>query len=492
MTREADPIPVGVAGGAGGTEAVTEDLEAASAVLADAGEALEECRRALDACLALLDDAQRHAGPAVVGAVTRADAAAGLARWGTSGAGALERDAHDLAVRVADVARTYADAEERARGGIGLVTAVQRYAADTLDTGAWLTRAVVGLGWALSVPGTIARLTGDDPVGGALAPDEAPGMTGYLNRGTVGALTATLGATPVMGPSTYDAILTVLRGMLGALDTAFEASYDGASPRGPRTSSDVPRSMADLAAGLESFTYVEEGVVAVDELVGADGVRRYVVTIPGTYDNGFSSVNPFDWHGNGTVEAGGVSDAMRLTVDAMERMGIPPGAEVMLVGHSQGGMVATAVAGARGIRERFRITDVVTFGSPVADLPHVEGVTYAHVEDVSDSVPALDKGGRDEGANVTTWSADARASSDPAIAAAATGVLSVHAMSTYRATAGAIDALTDPSTQAWKRQVSGYTTSLSATRTLFSPTAPRDPEQPVEGRVSLVSPAPSR
>ncbi|MFV0286789.1 MAG: hypothetical protein ACK5IM_10470 [Demequina sp.] len=491
-----EPVPVGVAGGAGGTQAVTEDLASASAVLSRAGDALDTCLRALNSCAALLDDAARDAGPAVAGAVTRADAAVGHARWGLGGVGALARDADDLGVRLTAVARTYEEAEERARGGIGIAASVARAAHDAVATQTWVTRTAMGLGWAISVPGIVGRLMGRDPVGEAVMPDGSPPMTGYINRGTVGTVTGALGTDVIMDQSAYDAVVMALLGATRGLDALFEDRYTAAVPRGPRTRSEVATSMEDLAASLADLPAPPEGAVAIDELMGADGKRRYVVTIPGTADWGHRSVNTADGEGNAAVAAGQESDAMRLAVDAMVRMGIPRDAEVMLVGHSQGGMVSTAIAGVEGISERFTITDVVTFGSPVGHLPRVDGVRYAHVEDVSDMVPALDKGANPESANVTTWTGDARASGDKTVAAAAATVLGAHAMTTYRATGKAIDGLDDASTKAWREGTKGYTTSVSANRTLFSPaTPPREVgSQPAPQREPepVPTPAPSR
>ena len=470
-----DPVPVGVAGGAGGTQAVTEDLEAAARVVEDAAVLLEGVATRLARAADLVEEALPRAGPGVAGALARADGAIGMARWGVGGAGALSREVDDVAARLVAVAEAYARAEDAARGGVGVLGAVGRFAGDALATVGWLVRVRALVGWRASVPGAVAAVAGEDPVGSALAPTSLPPMTGYVNRGTVGAVTGALAATGPPWLRHYDRVVIALRGAMSGLESVLEDRYAGAEPVGPRRRAEVPRGMEALGASIDSLSYAPPGVVAIDQLTGEDGQTRYVVTIPGTYDNSLTSINPFDWRSNVDLQGGAVADSLRFTMDAMERMGIPREAEVMLVGHSQGGMVATALAGLDGIDERFTITDVVTFGSPTSDLPRRASVTYAHVEDVSDTVPALDKGGRDESANVTTWSGDARTSGDPAIAAAALGPISLHAMSTYRATASAIDKLTDPSTAAWRNGVRGYTQSVSARRTEFRP-VPDSPE----------------
>ncbi|WP_084100000.1 hypothetical protein [Demequina sp. NBRC 110051] len=479
-----DPVPVGVAGGAGGTQAVTEDLEAAARVVDDAAAALDDVATRLARAADLLAEALPRAGPSVAGALARADGVIGMARWDVGGAGALSREVDDVAARLVAVAEAYARAEDAARGGVGVVESVGRFVGDAVATVGWLARARALVGWRASVPGAVAAVAGEDPVGAALTPDALPPMTGYVNRGTVGAVTGTLDATGPPWLRHYDRIVIALRGAMTGLEAVFEDRLAGAQPAGPAHPSEVPRRMEALATSIDSLSYADTGVVAIDQLTGEDSHDRYVVTIPGTYDNSVTSINPFDWRSNLDLQDGAVADSLRFTVDSMEAMRIPRDAEVMLVGHSQGGMVATALAGLDGIEERFTITDVVTFGSPVADLPHRDGVTYAHVEDVSDTVPALDKGGRDEAANVTTWSGDARASGDHAIAAAALGPISLHAMRTYRATASAIDKLNDPSTAAWRDGVRGYTQSVSARRREFRPA----PVSPAPARPANVSP----
>ncbi|MGE2716263.1 WXG100 family type VII secretion target [Mycolicibacterium litorale] len=109
----------------------------------------------------------------------------------------------------------------------------------------------------------------------------------------------------------------------------------------------------------------------VQKVVGEDGVERYVVYIVGTD----GSVTQTKWENVDAIS--GVTDDEQL--DALVRL-IPDGAEVMLVGYSQGGIDAQNIA-ASG---RLNVSQIVTFGSPVRNDLDVSAV---HLQDAFDPVP---------------------------------------------------------------------------------------------------------
>lgn len=109
----------------------------------------------------------------------------------------------------------------------------------------------------------------------------------------------------------------------------------------------------------------------VQKVVGPDGVERYIVYIVGT---GGSSTQSF------LANVGAISGVLdKEQVAALERL-IPDGAEVMLVGHSQGGIDAQNIA-ASG---KLNVTEIVTFGSPVRNDLNVSAI---HLQDTYDPVP---------------------------------------------------------------------------------------------------------
>lgn len=167
---------------------------------------------------------------------------------------------------------------------------------------------------------------------------------------------------------------------------------------GPDEDLPVPGSLRDLVDNLGRTAVLDahdpdlEGAVQIQEVVTADG-PRYVVYLPGTDD-----MSPVPDAGRTARDMltnyqllGGRDDSYTAgVVEAMRKAGLE-GQEVMLVGHSQGGMAAVAMAADPAVGADFRISHVVTAGSPtahVADLP--DGTTALHLENRGDAVPWLD------------------------------------------------------------------------------------------------------
>ena len=67
---------------------------------------------------------------------------------------------------------------------------------------------------------------------------------------------------------------------------------------------------------------------------------------------------------------------------------VPRGANIILAGHSLGGMVAQQVAADSTITSRYNVLNTVTFGSPLLSVGSREGVVR-RLGDVSDVVPYL-------------------------------------------------------------------------------------------------------
>ncbi|QCB94914.1 hypothetical protein [Cellulomonas shaoxiangyii] len=129
-----------------------------------------------------------------------------------------------------------------------------------------------------------------------------------------------------------------------------------------------------------------EATITVQRIERADGAVSWVVAIPGTQSPGLTGLSPTH-NGTNAQLAAGRPDAMSAAVlAAMAAAGVGREDPVMLVGHSQGGMVAATVAatGAYAVRA------VVTAGSP--DVPRTLPPGTVHVALVNDmdGVPSLD------------------------------------------------------------------------------------------------------
>lgn len=164
-----------------------------------------------------------------------------------------------------------------------------------------------------------------------------------------------------------------------------------ARPRGPATFAQAPTGIGQIAARLRLLSNSGQPVIRV-ERYQAQNHQRFIVYIPGTQNLSLSSnQNPFDMRSNLQLMAGERSNAARATELALRRAGATESDQVMLVGHSQGGLIALNLAerSATGALD-YRVEQVVTFGTPAGmhsakSLPNV--VSF---ENRADLVPKLD------------------------------------------------------------------------------------------------------
>lgn len=125
---------------------------------------------------------------------------------------------------------------------------------------------------------------------------------------------------------------------------------------------------------------------------GADQIRiehyatGYVVYLGGTIDAGVDpGTEPWDMTSNISAIAGLDSGSYAAAVQAMREAGITAQDNVILVGHSQGGLIAAQLAASGN----YRVSDVVTVGAPLHQVelpPEVNLVAVEHAEDV---IPSL-------------------------------------------------------------------------------------------------------
>ncbi len=162
-------------------------------------------------------------------------------------------------------------------------------------------------------------------------------------------------------------------------------------------------------------------VVGVPETRGA--TPSYVIVLPGTS----SMASPWcagelaDIRGmqpNLQLVAGQPTAELAVLPAALARAGVPAGARLVLVGHSQGGLTAYRAAADPIMRRLFRVEHVVTAGAPVGRLPPPPGVAVVSLEHRGDLVPLLDLQANAPspdhvtvrfGAARTTWSPSAHA-----------------------------------------------------------------------------------
>lgn len=164
-----------------------------------------------------------------------------------------------------------------------------------------------------------------------------------------------------------------------------------------RASSSVAESMENLRrlaeerlGKIELNSGLEYGTIAIQRYERSDGSNAWLVTIPGTDGQDDS---PFGWEQNVELMSSYAlrrrkADSARMVAEAMRQAGIGADEPVALIGHSQGGIAAAAIAS--DWADQYNIQHVVTAGSPIANHPIPERTWVTSVEIDDELVAALD------------------------------------------------------------------------------------------------------
>jgi hypothetical protein len=212
-----------------------------------------------------------------------------------------------------------------------------------------------------------------------------------------------------------------------------------------------PGDLGDLLAALDHRN--EEptrDLIDVRVIERADGSKAYIVDIPGTkvWDApGFAPASN-DLGTNVHVLGGDDTAREAAVAEALRRAGAGPGDPVMLVGHSQGGMLAAQAAhDSRSAAFPYNVTHVVTAGSPIARVdipPHVQVLALENRHDI---VPHLDARDNRDRPNVTTVTFDAKLGS----------IGDNHGTATaYLPAARLLDGSNAPSIEAYRRSAAAF------------------------------------
>ena len=434
---------VEVVGGAGGLEVECDDLSAAARVLQSA--ALDAVDTALDARRVVTDAGLLSSALLDPGGFARVEAAVLAAVAGPHGllsaAGRLE--ARSMSLRAA----------------------VLRYiAADRLDDGAReLRHWVEGTAAAFSLPvlpvlvlspltplalhslqsGDAARFLAEHP---GVAEDAAGASPAFLS-----ALTSA-GARP-MTLEDETALLARLYPPGTASVTA--RGTDRQAPAAPEGIGDLLAALGHRDARARGAAQGEIDVRRITR-IDADGNPRtsWVVDLPGTKDWQFDPhdrVHLNDLATNLTAMAGDHTARIDGLTWALERAGVGSADPVMLVGHSQGGLVAMRAAEQYAGTRRFNVTHVVTAGSPIARMPVPESVSVLALENRYDLVPQLDGRPPPDQHNRVTVMLDAQSHD----------IGSNHAIdATYLPGARQLDGVRDPSLTAWREGAAAFLTPV--------------------------------
>ncbi|WP_430867955.1 hypothetical protein [Demequina aurantiaca] len=456
-------------GGAAGQDAVIEDLEHAAGLIRSAGDSLVAASQRVAQAQTHVDDAIRQGADTTRAAAQQAR----HAMWDVEhGAVLAVDDARDVAERLSRVATAFLESERAAMAHVGAATRVGHAGLSAWGTGLWVVRHA----WALAFSGNVSPLASTgmlDGASGAIRPDGLPPTTGLLNRDTVQLALATMDVTGTGYASQVYALAAATALLEGLFGEGRATTVE------PRSSSHAPRSptgVADLMDGIQAEEDRMDGSVSIETVIHADGSRAHVVSIPGTEDWGVTSDNPHDAHGNFAAMSRQTTDAQRAITDAMLAAGIAPGEEVMLAGHSQGGINAAALAASPAFLSRFNVTHVVTAGSPVGRIALPPSVKALHLEHTEDLVAGLDATPNPATATRTTVERDLVLSGEPLAEKLGRTVGGAHHLSSYASTGALVDAgAAGTSASLWKESAATFFTGEASTLTEYVPVVRAEP-----------------
>ena len=426
--------PLSVLGGAHGFAARYDDMAAAAGLLDDTGYELAVLAAGTHHVLA---DADVLAA-AVVDPV-------GAMRFSRALLGALDGDRGLLRVAAALSVRA-----EMLRACVLRYRAADEWNAQLLDARRW------GLGFAAGSAAPLVLAL--SPAGAVLAPAAALVAARAARRGRADAERLVLDH-PRLGDEAVGmapGLLTGLtRGRAGAasvrdgaaLLAAVLPSGAASATRVGRTHGPPPRSFADLLAAVADLDRPsgpadDPGLASVQRVEtqapGGTTSVAWIVALPGTRDwdprPAQEAQSTHDLATNLRGVAGDLTSYEAGVFDALQRSGVAPGEPILLVGHSQGGLVAAGAAG-RLAERGYAVTHVVTAGSPAGRVAVPPSVQVLSLENRHDPVPHLDAADNADRAHWTTVVFDG---SDADIGSA-------HGLPTYAVAASAVEGSDDAS-----------------------------------------------
>lgn len=480
LTPTAQAVPgLRVHGGVGGTVALLEDLDRASAVVDDAVRYLTQIVSQCDVVAADAEDwsllersdllRARTQAPGV-GSALEGEVDLTLGRLTSRGAVAhddavacadraavVSAQVQDLAADLRRARAAYADADDAASA---LLRAVQGARTSTkhvlnasapgLGSGTALLQAAALVGSA-ALADRLGSVVGLDAGAARRLAPHHDALVGDVAE-SVAMLAPPFGPAPGPGsavPWLAQSVVPVVERLLGDR-RATVTEYRAAGPQ-----AHDPVGALEATERLYGRHGMRPGTIAVQRNELPGGQVRWVVLIPGT-QGGLQEAHGFDNRSNVELMANDAAASARATVAAMTAAGIGHDEEVALVGHSQGGLAALAVAAHPDVVRRFRVRDVLTAGSPTANQPTRADVTYLHVESEQEIVPSLDGRHNPDVPNRTSVVYDLTRSGDPAVRALGADVASAHRLEAHAAALRSAKASDHPSVTAALDRLDGY------------------------------------
>ncbi len=216
-----------------------------------------------------------------------------------------------------------------------------------------------------------------------------------------------LSMIPVIGPLIAAVVVGILAGfLLGSIlsdvlkPTPKPHEYELTTVEKGRSRGEP----TDLATALKDAGYVDslghhteesadETVIKVTKVIDADGVVRWRVALPSTqewlsrFNGDQGAVNDLDSNLALMLTPSLRSQYERAVLQAMEQAGVGHDDPVMLVGFSQGGIMAGHLA---AYNSDYNWSAVVVAGAPIDSMPIPASTKVVSVQHAGDPVPQLD------------------------------------------------------------------------------------------------------
>jgi pimeloyl-ACP methyl ester carboxylesterase len=303
-----------------------------------------------------------------------------------------------------------------------------------------LAASVPAAPWRTTTGVGLAGVTLGLAIAGLVNSPSTPGV--QLVRAAAATAPALSGATTVPGLTNQLRVNLALLGVPSAsTGLARLHSSDSAMPAG---------SLAQHSARLHQSYFGPTGGIRVEVYPQLSGTgRQFVVYVPGTQSAALAGRMPLDMGSNLKAMASpGIAASERAVLSALGQLGAGRNDSVLLVGHSQGALIASNIA---ATRQPFRVSGLISIGGPIAhhgyqtlhpashpnsavSISRLHSIPTIAIEHTNDPVPALSGRANPLTENMVTVQREIPAQN----------LVAAHSMSGYRQTSALADIAADP------------------------------------------------
>ncbi|MFT4147689.1 MAG: hypothetical protein QM632_02705 [Micrococcaceae bacterium] len=153
----------------------------------------------------------------------------------------------------------------------------------------------------------------------------------------------------------------------------------------------IPQNYSDIAQNIKE-AYSDPATLAIQKITTPEGKNSWIVYIPGLQDKNpfFNHDNPHDIDSCMKGFKGEDSDHKKAIRDSMKTAGIAPNDQVLLAGHSLGGISSIGLLNDPRVMKNYSIAGVITMGSPIEHLHIPQKVPVLSLNNEKDPVHQLD------------------------------------------------------------------------------------------------------